>query len=225
MYQDFLKRTALLKGLSERQLDQLSVKLFRHQYKKGEVVFREGQKAEHLFFVYQGRVKLYKSSKKGKSQTLQLFSSPSVFAEVPALEGGVFPAHCEAIENTTLLLLKRSVLLALIQEDSELALNMIAILASRLRAFSNTIADLTLKETDVRLANYLLQLSHVQGNEALIRLDLSKPVLANFLGTSRENLYRVIDKLQHQAVIDMNGRYIKIIDYSGLKKLAEENDL
>lgn len=71
-------------------------------------------------------------------------------------------------------------LLALIQEDSELALNMIAILASRLRAFSNTIADLTLKETDVRLANYLLQLSHVQGNEALIRLDLSKPVLANF---------------------------------------------
>lgn len=225
MYQDFLKRTALLKGLSECQLDQLSAKLVRRQYKKGEVVFSEGQKAEHLFFVYQGRVRLYKSSREGKSQTLQLFSSSGVFAEVPALEGGFFPAHCEAIENTTLLLLKRQALLSLIQKDSELALNMIAILASRLRAFSNTIADLTLKETDVRLANYLLQLSHVQGNEALIRLDLSKPVLANSLGTSRENLYRVIDKLQHQAVIDMDGCYIKIINYSALKMLAEENNL
>jgi CRP/FNR family transcriptional regulator len=110
----------------------------------------------------------------------------------------------------------------LIRKDPSLALNMLAILAQRLRKFTALIDDLSLKEVPVRLASYLLILSQQRGNSRDLALDVSKTQLASLLGTIPETLSRILARMARDGLIHSGGsRGIRILDRDGLEELAD----
>jgi len=113
----------------------------------------------------------------------------------------------------------------LIQKEPSLALNMLAILSSRLRQFAQLVESLSLKEVPGRLAAYLLYLSEQKQGSSDLELDISKGQLASVLGTIPETLSRILARMTAQKLIQVNASQIKIVNRQGLEDLAESGKL
>jgi CRP-like cAMP-binding protein len=104
----FLGTTQMFKGLETEQLQALAEIAKIKTHEKGELIFSQGEPGIGFFIVKTGRVKVFQVSPEGKEQILKFFSSGEHFAEVPAFDGGCFPASAAAIEDSQLLLFQRT---------------------------------------------------------------------------------------------------------------------
>ena len=204
---NFLSGLDLFKKLPEKQLCEIA-KLFEIQrYRKNEIVFNEKQKAQNLYIVYSGMIKIYKLSSGGKEHILHTLSSGKIFAEVPMFEGETYPAYSATLANSVLLTLSRQHLLQLVTKEPQIALNMLALQAKRLRELTVQIEGLTLKDTLSRLAYYLLKQADQNG---VISQKISITDRAKLLGITRENLSKLLSRLGQEQIIHLVKNDIRI---------------
>ena len=216
-----LSQVDLFKGLTVEQLDAIARIVSDKEYKKGQLVFSEGDEGVGFYLVISGRVKVYKLSPEGKEQIMHIFGPGQPFAEVPVFEGSRYPANAEAMDYCRLFFFPKRGFVSLIQESPSLAMNMLASLSQRLKQFSNLIETLSLKEVPGRLASYLLYLSDKNGSIDEFKLDIAKSQLASLLGTIPETLSRIFAKMGSKNLVRTNGPQITILDRTGLENLAE----
>lgn len=220
-----LRHGLLFENLSAEQLKKLSAIAVERAYLKGDVLFAEGKRADGFFVVCSGRVKVYKVSFDGREQILHLFDAGNILGEVPVFAGGAYPAHAEALTDARALFIPREGFIRLIQEESDLALAMLAVLSRKLRHFTHLVESLSLKEVPGRLASYLLSMREQSGLEDAVDLEISKTQLAALLGTIPETLSRIFSKMVAAGLIAMQGRTIRIKDPEGLMALAQGEKL
>ena len=211
----------LFKDLPDEYLNDLSLILTDQVFRKGRLIFSEGDEATGFYVVIAGRVKIFKLSMEGKEQILHIFGPGQPIGEVAVFEGKRFPANVESLEDCRLFFFPKNAFLNLIKESPSIALHMLAVLSQRLRYFAALIDDLSLKEVPARLAAYLLYLSETQKNVENLCLDISKGVLSSLLGTVPETLSRILTKMINSGLIRLEGaRDIRILDHKGLEDLA-----
>ncbi len=220
-----LKTIALFSGLSADQLETLSYIAVRKAYKRGEMIFHEGNKGNGIYIVETGRIKVFKLSMDGKEQILHVYGPGHTFGEVPVFQGKNFPASSMALEPAGIIFLPRDRFVKLITSTPALGMNMLADLSRRLRDFTVQIEALSLKEVPARLAAYLLTLSREQNNEARVSLPISKAQLSNLIGTTPETISRMFKKMGDAGLIAVQTRTIEIQDKEGLKELSESGRL
>lgn len=219
--QNILAHTPLFAGLTMTQLDNVSSGMVDRHYDKGQIIFFEGAPADGVYIVAQGRVKIYKSAIDGREAILHIFGAGEPFGEVAVFQGGTFPAHAIAVENSRILFLPKNSLVESIGRDATLALNMLGALSLRLRQFTKKVEALTLQETPQRLAAYLLNASELKDGADSFSLDITKGLLAGMLGTARETLSRALSKMAEQGIVQVKGREITIINREALEYMAE----
>lgn len=210
----------LFEGLPREQYEDLATIVVDKVFRRGQLIFAEGDAGTGFYVVIAGRVKIYKLSLGGKEQILHIFGPGEPFGEVPVFAGQRFPAYAEALEESRLFFFPRTAFVELIKRNPSLALNMLAVLSRRLRQFTVLIEDLSLKEVPGRLAAYLLYLSRQQAGAVDLELDLQKGQLASLLGTIPETLSRILSKMSKQGLIRVEGPRIRIMDRQGLQDLA-----
>ena len=215
-----ISNTPLFKGLPQNQLVKIEKIAVKKDFKRGSLIFSEGDEGNGFYIVAQGRVKIYKISMEGKEQILHIFGSGEPFGEVPVFSGDVFPANAHALEKCSLIFFPRDTFIQFISENIPIALNMLSVLSMRLRQFTVQVENLSLKEIPGRLAGYLLLLAKEQQSEKIIRLSISKGQLASLLGTIPETLSRIFSKMNDKKLIDVEGKNIKILDIDALEDLA-----
>jgi CRP-like cAMP-binding protein len=216
-----LSHADLFKDLSVEQLDEIARIVSDKEYKKGQLIFAEGDDGIGFYMVIRGRVKVYKVSPDGKEQIMHIFGQGHPFAEVPVFAGSRYPANAEAMESCRLFFFPKKAFVNLIHENPSLAMNMLASMSQRLKQFSHLIESLSLKEVPGRLASYLLYLSDRNGSIDDFELDIAKSQLASLLGTIPETLSRIFSRMTSGELVRINGPQITILDRTGLEDLAE----
>jgi CRP/FNR family transcriptional regulator len=190
------------------------------RFRAGSQVLSPGMPAECFYVILTGKVKLYQLSPKGDEQILHLYGPGATFGEAAMWSGGEYPAHAEALTETTLLAIARSALSNAITRRPELALEMMAGMASKLREFNALIEQLSLREVPARLARALLTMAEETGSDT-VQLSQSKRELAAQLGTVAETLSRAFARLRKAGLIEVDGARITLLDRDGLTDLAE----
>lgn len=211
-----LSQCMLFRGLTEAQLVELADITNKRRCRKGETIFREADAGIGFYIIASGKVKVFKSSPEGKEQILHIFGRGEPIGEVPVFYGQPYPASAEAMGETELFFFPRPHFVALLEKNTSLALNMLAILAQRLRRFSTQIEHLSLKEVPGRLAMYLFYMAEEQKNMHQVVLDIPKGQLANLLGTSPETLSRIFLKMSEEGLIQVEGKRITLLDTAAL---------
>ena len=204
---DILAASPLFQGLPPEQLAAVAAIAVEKYYGRGEIVFTEGEDGAGFYLVVDGKVKIFKLSPGGKEHILHIFGPGEPFGEVAVFRNWPFPANAETLVPSRLLYFSRRSFVNLLT-DSAIAMNLLAVMALRLRRFANQIEDLSLKEVPSRLASYLLYLSDEQNSSEQVRLDISKGQLASLLGTSPETLSRIFAKMTEEGLIAVQGRVI-----------------
>ncbi|NOY68168.1 MAG: Crp/Fnr family transcriptional regulator [Deltaproteobacteria bacterium] len=215
-----ISESLLFNGLGETHLKSIFSIASERTVTRGELIFSEGDPGNGFYIIIEGRVKVFKLSMEGKEQILHIFDPGEPIGEVPVFSGDLFPASASAVEKSSLLFFPRKGMIKLINTDPDLALNMLAVMAKRLRRFTVQIENLALKEVPARLAGYFLLLAQEQESQKQIGLKISKGQLAAFLGTTPETISRMLKKMSDQDLIVVDGARISLTDYNGLEELA-----
>ncbi|MBD2356055.1 Crp/Fnr family transcriptional regulator [Tolypothrix sp. FACHB-123] len=218
---NFLQSTPIFQGVLDEQLQALANISILQTYKRGATIFLEGDPGSGFFIVKSGRIKVFKLANAGKEQILHIFAAGDHFAEVPAFDGGQFPASAAAIENSEVVFIPRTAFLMVLQQHPTLAIAILGTFARHLRKLTFLVDSLSFKEVPERLANYLLNLSHRRGNADVFELDLAKGQLAALLGTIPETLSRAFYKLSQDGMIEINGTTIKLCDRDRLMNVGQ----
>ena len=220
-----LARVPLFSGLESHDLDLLAGLAIGKPYKKGELIFSEGDPGDGFYIVAEGQTKVFKTSSEGKEQILHIFGPGEPIGEVAVFAGIPFPANAQALAKSSLLFFPREAFTKLIAREPSLAMKLLAVLSKRLRQFTVQIENLSLKEVPGRIAGHLLFLSREQENRGEVELTISKGQLASLLGTIPETLSRIQGRMATEGLIAVSGRRITLLDYEGLEILAETGKL
>jgi CRP-like cAMP-binding protein len=220
--QSVLRKTALFTSLSENEMDALRSRVTRRHFRRGELLFNEGDSCSGLFLVASGKVRIFKVSAAGREQVLALEGPGSSFAELPVFDGGKYPASASALEDSEILFISRKDLHNYCREHPDVALKMLAVVGTRLRRLVGIIEDLSFATVRQRLISVLLRLVQECGAETTqgVRVELTKSHqdLAAELGTVRELISRNLSRLQAEGFLEVDGRRITVKDLAGLRR-------
>lgn len=217
--QEALKQSHLFSGLTQENLTLLGTICRVGEYRRGEILFEQGEQSTGFYFVMSGKVKIYKLSPEGKERILHIVQAGSTFAEAAIFADGCYPAFAEPLEKTTLVFFPKKDFLDLLHQHSQIAINIIGGLSKFLRQFVLQIEDLTFRDVPARLARYLLEIG--ADEQAQVTLPFSKTQLASNLGTVSETLSRTFRKLSDEEIIRVQGKTIEILAVDRLHDLAD----
>lgn len=220
-----LRSCQLFTGLAPRDLENIAEVTVVKSLEKGDYLFHEGDPARGFYVVQRGAVNVHRVTAAGKEQVIHVFRTGESFAEVALATERGYPAEARAIESTQVLLVQKDGILTLLKRQPELALRMLGSMSSHLRVLVGQLEDLTLKDVETRLANWLVKRcpNPQSDSPVTIELSLSKRVLAAELGTVSETFSRTLAKFRDQKLIRVKGKTITIISPLKLNAVLRRN--
>lgn len=215
-----LAETAFFSDISPKDLERLADLCELRSWESGAILFHAGQRADGFYVVVDGEIEVYRAAAESlREHIIHQISEGELCGEVPLFSGGTYPASARARGNLRALYVPGGPFFELVRANPDILLEMLAVLGKRLRRFIDLIADLSLKDVQARLADYLLSLRKSQSSD-LVLLDASKREIASRLGTIQETLSRALAKFRDQEIITIEGKKIEIIDPKKLRSIA-----
>jgi CRP/FNR family transcriptional regulator len=220
-----LRSCQLFTGLPPQDLENIAAVAIIKSLQKGEYLFREGDAAVGFYVIQRGSVNVHRVNAAGKEQIIHVFRTGESFAEVALASDRGYPADACALEPSQVLLVQKDGILALLRRQPELALRMLGSMSSHLRVLVGQLEDLTLKDVETRLANWLVKRCPNPKAEQSVSIDLSmtKRVLAAELGTVSETFSRTLAKFREQKLITVKGKTVTILSPARLNALLRRN--
>jgi CRP/FNR family transcriptional regulator len=220
-----LRSCQLLTGLPQPDLENIAAVTVVKSLEKGQYLFHEGDPASGFYVVQQGSINVHRVNAAGKEQIIHIFRAGESFAEVALATEKGYPADARALESTQVLLVQKAGILALLRRQPELALRMLGSMSSHLRVLVGQLEDLTLKDVETRLANWLIKRCSNSNSEQPVRIELTmtKRVLAAELGTVSETFSRTLAKFREQKLVSVKGKLVTILSPARLNALLRHN--
>ena len=220
-----LRSCQLFTGLPVADLQAIAAVSILKNLEKGAYLFREGDPALGFYVVQRGAVNVHRVSAAGKEQVIHVFRTGDSFAEVALASESGYPADARAVESSQVLLIQKSGILALLQRQPQLALRMLGSMSSHLRVLVGQLEDLTLRDVETRLANWLVKRcpNPIGDQPASIELTMTKRALAAELGTVSETLSRTLAKLREQKLVSVKAKIVTVLSPARLSALLRRN--
>jgi CRP/FNR family transcriptional regulator len=220
-----LRGCRLFSGLPGDDLAKIAEITVTRSLAKGDYLFHEGQASEGFYIVQRGAINVHRVNAAGKEQVIHVFRTGESFAEATVASAGGYPADARALEPSQVLLVGRAGFLALVGRQPELALRILSSMSIHLRTLVGQLEDLTLKDVETRLANWLIKrCPNPEGQSPVsIELTVTKRVLAAELGTVSETFSRTLAKLREQRLLTVGARNITVLSPASLTALLRRN--
>lgn len=194
------------------------------QYKKGEVIFSEGDPADTIYLVKEGKVLLYKISEEGKVFGLNILHENDIFGENTILEDNCQTMYAKAMENVFVCTCTQRDFHSLLINPS-VAFKVISYLSEKLNNYTQQVAAMAFQDVKGRVFSTLARLAKDHGELApeglRINIILSHQELANLVNASRVMVTNVLNELKDEGVIGVNQRMFYLVDSRLQKKLSE----
>lgn len=195
----------------------------RKPLKKGEHLFREGDKFESIYVVRSGSLKSYLLTTSGGEQITN-FHLPS---EMLALDDLNEPTHnfsCKALEATLVCELPFALLQELIEKLPNLRQQLLSNLSKELRDGKQMMLLLSKKNADQKIASFVLNISQRFSRRGYspydFKLSMSRNEIGNYLGMAVETVSRAFTRLQAANILTAQGKDIHILNLEKLTDLA-----
>ena len=214
---ELLKKIPYFAGLGDAGIDAIRRFVYEKKAGRSEILLSEGDKADVLYFVAEGVVKVFKTSPDGKEQILRIIRPGESFNDVPVLEGGTSLVSAAAMGPVTLYAIKKSDLEAVMRERPQIAFNVIRVLSQRVTELISLVEDLSFRHVTGRVAKMLLEYS-VDKDGGHPRL--TQQEMAAMIGTAREMVGRSLKSLEGEGLIRMERNRIIITNQKALMAAA-----
>jgi CRP/FNR family transcriptional regulator len=192
-----------------RTIELLETSCFVTKKQKGEILFRQGQTGSIIYYLLDGRIKLYRLDQKGNECVIHFVNKNEFFAEI-LLTQDTYPVNAQMLCNSTMLGVDKNKLLPLLKSHPDLSAKIIYMFANRINYLVDTIERLSMESAKEKFLNYLIYLSKIHKSQK-VTLDIPKQELALLLGMAKETFSRIERQLISDGLIEVNNKEIKLL--------------
>jgi CRP/FNR family transcriptional regulator, cyclic AMP receptor protein len=176
--------------------------------KKGEKIFSQGERADAIFFLQSGKVKITVLSRAGKEAVIAVLGARSFLGEGALVGQPLRISTATALAPSSIYRIERLSMLRALHEQVELSEKFIAALLVRNIDLEEDLCDQLFNHSEKRLARVLLKLARLREHDAVAdaRIPLlSHETLAEMVGTTRSRITHFMNKFRTMGLIDYNG--------------------
>jgi CRP/FNR family transcriptional regulator, cyclic AMP receptor protein len=221
---EVLHRAALFHGVDSDDRDALADDFQRLDVCRGDTVFREGEAGDSLYVVLSGKVKLGKHSSDGREKLVAVMGPADQFGELSLFDPGPRTTTATAVTDAQLAQLPEAALEQWVLDRPVIGVQLLRVLAHRLRRTDAMLADLIFVDVPGRVAKQLLQLARrfgtVDGGQLRVTHDLTQGELAQLVGASRETVNKALASFAARGWVELEGRTVLILEEGKLARRA-----
>ncbi len=196
-------------------------------FKKGQTIFNEGSYPFGVFCINSGKVKLAHLGDDGKEQIIRLLKGGDIVGYRALLSNERYSATAVALEDTQVCFIPKELFIHILKNDAGLTFEMMKLLSDELHKTELKLTHLAQKPVRERLAEILLFIKETYGFEddgITLNVRLSREEIANLVGTATESTIRLLSEFKRDAMVELDGKKIKIINQKKLLKTANLQD-
>lgn len=215
---------SLLPGISPKEKEILASNYTVADYKKGEIIFQEGERPYGLMFLLYGKVKVYKNGVGGREQILRMVKPYAFMGYRSVFTDSSYSAHAVAIEDVSVWIFEKDSFMKIIRKNPDVTLRFVKMMSEELKFSNDRTVSLTQKHIRGRLAESLIVLKDTYGFESdgrTMNVYLSREDIANLSNMTTSNAIRTLSTFASEEVIALEGRKIKILDTSRLERISD----
>ena len=212
----------LFRHLLEQELQDIMLSKITETFKRGSIVYYEGNRMKGFYCVQSGIIKIYQTGFDGKEQIIRFAKPGDIIGYRSVVSNEPACTTTEVIDNAVLCLIPTEILLNLVKNNGNFAVELMKLTCKELGEANSYITDIAQKTVKERLAEILLHLEDEFGVDStgVLSISLTREELSNIVGTATESIIRLLSEFKTSGYIETNGRKIKILDKPGLKFIA-----
>lgn len=214
-----MRQHYLFSGLEQADYDALTQRVSVVQLDKGEILFHRGDRAENFYFVNGGQLELNLIAPTGQKKVMEVIGPDRTFAEAVAfMREHKYPVTCEALSDSILCQIPNQAYLDIVYANPDACMRLLSDLSRHLHARVREIERLTVQNARDRLVSYLLEhIVESDDDEATIRVELPRHVIASRLSITPETLSRLLRNLVEDRILTIEDRVIFVHSLSRLR--------
>lgn len=217
-----VKQSLLLRSMPEAVSEKFLTEATIRKFSRGETVFLQGEAAKAIFIVLDGWVKLHRFSQNGNEVVVNVFTRGHSFGEAVAFRELPYPVSAEAVTDCTLLMIPTHGLRAVLEQEPDLAMAILASTFQHLHELVGQIEQIKSQTGAQRVADFLIKLSDHDSGKCVVTLPYDKVLIAGRLGMKPESLSRAFAKLKKFGV-HVSRHHAKIDDIQALYEFVEKD--
>ena len=210
------------KKLTKEELQLVNGSKVELNFRKKEMVAKQGAFATHLMFVKMGVLKLYIEGAPGNNDLIvNIFPHGRILGISSIFGDSTFQYSISALENSTLCLIEINTIRKLMEKNSEFAVSLFRRLSMSTAHAYNQLFNLTNKQSNGRIASVLVYLAKDIYRSKKFKMSLTRKDLAEFTGMSTMNAVRVLNDQKKNDLIREKDGYLEILDFPTLEHISK----
>lgn len=220
--------SGVIKFLSEakanKELEKLSAESVVKNYKKKDLIFKEGNSPHYLYFLKSGKIKTIKAHEYGKELIVSLYKSGDFFGYTALLDETSYAESAVALEDVELVQIPKDDFYALLNNNHSIMKRFIKMLSNDVLEKEEQLLKMAYSSVKKRVAEALLTLQkrYQEKSTEKFSISISREDLANIVGTATESLIRTLSEFKAEKIIEIKGTNITIVDNRKLEEYIKK---
>jgi len=220
--QELLQRFTLFKDLTNEEMEPIIELAKNRLYRQGSHIFMQGDPLTNVYFIHQGKIKIYRTDLHGKEQIINVLQHGDMFPHQGFFRQDDYPAHAEVLEEAQLIYIPIHLFENFLIANPEICIKLFRVLGDLIVELQNRLEEKMLHNTYEQIILLMLRLAKKSGaetKEGKMRLttQFTNRELANMIGSSRETISRTLTQLKKSNLISIDNSGFMIMDTDKLQ--------
>ncbi|WP_024768163.1 response regulator [Aquimarina macrocephali] len=187
------------------------------EFKKGEVIYEEGEHSNNIYLILKGVVKSHKMDENGKELITTLYKTDDFLGFTSFIDNTPYLESATAVEDSELAGISKNNLKEILEKSKNISLELMELLTDNLSEIKEQLLQMAYSSVRKKTAQTILQFADVLNKKSQDSIKISRNDLASVAGIATESLIRTLSSFKKDGLIEIEGRNIKILDLSGLQ--------
>jgi CRP-like cAMP-binding protein len=221
-----LKRCYFCQSVLRDWIPAVGANRVNYKFKKGELLFKEGEEVKGIYFVYSGTVKVHKKWSGDKELILRFANNGAIVGHRGLGDDKFYPISATALEPTTVCFIPIEFFMSSLKVNHDFTLDLLNFFAAELRESEKRWRNTAHMSVKGRLAYALLSLKNKFGvsKEGYIDIILSRQDLSSYVAATYETVFRTLQELSTDNIISLSGKHITILNEKTLVSLSSAEE-
>ncbi|MEA1785185.1 response regulator [Arenibacter sp. GZD96] len=188
-------------------------------YKQGELIYKNGDHSNLVFLIEKGVVKTHSLDEQGKELITAIYKEDDFFGFTSFVDNSPYQEYASTLEDTQVVAIPKEELKTLLQQNHDLALELMHFLAENLQQAKKQLLEMAYGSVRRKTASTILKFAEKLNNGTHGKLHILRSDLASVAGMATETLIRTLSSFKKEGLIHIEDRTIKVLDMDGLRKI------
>jgi len=190
------------------------------KYKKGEVIYKEGESSNNIYLVYKGKTKSFKIDEFGKELILNIHKGDDFIGLSAIIDNSHYYESVTAMEEVEIIHVPKNKLQEILESNHKLSLEIFQLINENLTEVKEQLLQMAYGSMRRKTAKTILKFANIMSHKPTDSINISRRDLAGVAGIATESLIRTLTDFKKKGILEIDGRNIKILD---LEKLEAVN--